>query len=338
MNISVIIPAYNCAGQIKEAVESIFKSQLALMEIIIINDGSADDTGAVAKELSKECPAVRVIDQSNAGVSAARNRGIREATGEYLMFMDADDALEPGSLAEAARILESSRPDMLIFGLSIDYYHRSRCYRSEEHVYPAGGLMSKTEWAAELNRLYRSNMLSPVWNKLIRRDLLTDHEIHFREDMIEMEDYLFSVECLAHCENVFMLEKLVYRYRQAENERATFNRLWRIKSLSGYVQPFYGAAQLFGSEAPKIVRIADQIYSGLFREQLRFASVRQIRLAAEDMLAGSRRQVIERSNPRLYQDLKNKKYLHVWSKRAVSRVRHRAAVYMKYRRSLKEKG
>ena len=128
------------------------------------------------------------------------------------------------------------------------------------------------------------------------------------------------------------------RYRQAENERGTYNRLWRIKSLSDYVRPFYDAAQLFGSEAPEIVRIADQIYSVLFCEQIRFASVRQIRLAAEDMLSGCRRHVIERLNPRLYQDLKNKKYLYVWVKRTVSRIRHRAAVYLKYRRSLKNKG
>lgn len=338
MDISVIIPAYNCAKLIKEAVDSIFKSQLSAAEIIIINDGSSDDTGTVAKELSKKYSTVRVIDQNNTGVSAARNRGILEASGEYLMFMDADDALEPGSLADADRILGESRPDMLLFGLSFDYYHRSRCYRSEKLVYPKSGLMSRTEWGAELTGLYRANMLSPVWNKLIRRELVIDHAISFHEEMIEMEDYLFSVACLARCERIFVLDRLVYRYRQAENERGTYNRLWRIKSLSDYVRPFYDAAQLFGSEAPEIVRIADQIYSVLFCEQIRFASVRQIRLAAEDMLSGCRRHVIERLNPRLYQDLKNKKYLYVWVKRTVSRIRHRAAVYLKYRRSLKNKG
>ena len=71
----MIIPAYNCAKLIKEAVDSIFKSQLSVAEIIIINDGSSDDTGTVAKELSKKYSTVRIIDQNNTGVSAARDPG-----------------------------------------------------------------------------------------------------------------------------------------------------------------------------------------------------------------------------------------------------------------------
>lgn len=336
MDISVIIPAYNCASLLNKAVDSIFKSQLSVSEIIIINDGSADKTAIVATQLSKEYPEVRVIDQKNAGVSAARNRGIREAVGDYLMFMDADDSLEPGSLSEANKILKVNCPDMLLFGMSFDYYYRSRCYRSDKLVYPKSGLMDKAEWSEELFQLYQYNMFSPIWNKLIRRELVVRNEISFHENMIEMEDYLFSVECLARCERIYLLDKPVYRYRQAEDEKGTFNRLWRLGSLSEYVQPFYGAARLFGQEEDEIVKIADQIYSMLFREQIRFASVQQIRAAAEDMLTGNRRQVIERINPGLYQDLKKKKYLYVWGQRALRCIRHYAAVYVKYRRSLKK--
>lgn len=335
MDISVVVPAYNCAGLIESAVESIYESQLKVAEIIIVNDGSKDDTGEAAKRLSAKYPLVRVINQENAGVSAARNRGIREATGQYLMFMDADDSLIPGSLADVNGILETSHPDMLLFGMYFDYYHRARCYRSDKVVYPDSGLMDREVWSKELVRLFRLNMLSPVWNKLIRRDLVLNNTISFREDMIEMEDYLFSMDCLACCETIYLLDKPVYRYRQAEDERGTFNRLRRIHSLSEYVQPFYDVSRLFGSQAAEIIKIADRIYFALFHEQIRFASARLIRLAAEDMLAGNHRQVIEQSNPKLYRNLKNKRYLFIWGQRMFRRIRHRAAVYVNYRRSLK---
>ncbi len=336
MLISIIIPAYKCAKTIEKTVESVFGSGLSDYEIVIVNDGSHDETDEVLRGLAERFDTVRVVEQENAGVSAARNRGIREAEGDYLLFVDADDTLEAGGLAEGNGILKEQRPDMLLFGMRFDYYVRGRLYRSDALRYPKSGCMSAEEWSAELEQLYRCNMLSPVWNKLIRRSLVTENGIGFREDMIEMEDYLFSVECLARCDQIYLLDQAAYRYRQAEDERATFNRLWRIDSLSDYVQPYYDAAALFGPYADSVDRIADRIYVMLFREQIRFASVGQIRAAAEDMLAGGHAEIIRKTDAELYRRLEKKQYVHVWCRRAISRLRHWTAVRVKYRRSGKE--
>ena len=337
MTVSVIIPAFNCSQTLENTVKSLLESGLDAFEVLIINDGSSDHTEEAALRLQNRYPNVRVISQPNRGVSATRNRGIREAKGDYLYFVDADDSLVSGTLADVNMILNGEQPDMLLFGLSFDYYKHNERYRSDVLVYPTKGIMAPTEWGSAYADLFAKNMLSPVWNKLIRRDLIRGHDLAFREDMIEMEDYLFSAECLLFCDRIYLMDKVVYRYRQAENERATFNRLWRIHSLSEYIQPFYEIAEALEGRFSKLdiaccaKKVSDRIYSTLFYEQLRFASISQIAQAAGDMFSGRYASVIEQRNPNLYQNLKKKKYVRVWLRRVYSRARHFAAVQVKYR-------
>lgn len=341
MKISVIIPVFNCAGYLDAVIDSILRSGLDVCEIITVNDGSTDDTGLVLQKLSDRFPIIKVVEQENKGVSSARNKGIQEAKGDYLLFVDADDSLEEGSLAEANGILEAEHPDMLLFGMWFDYYHHGRLYRSDEIVFPKCGSMDKEEARNIFEELFQHNMLSPVWNKLIRRELLTANGISFMENMIEMEDYLFSVRCLSECSKIYVMNRAAYHYRQAENERGTYNRLWRIDSLSGYIEPFYEAAEWLGSFAggqEKALCVADRIYSMLFHEQLRFASLGRIRIAAKDMLSGAHSGAIEAADPGLYGKLKNKRYACVWLRCISGRARHWAAVKLKHLKNAKGEG
>lgn len=126
MRFSVVIPAYNCSGTLVGTVDSIRASGLTDLEIILIDDGSTDGTSEVCDGLAGRFPEVRCVHQSNEGVSAARNRGIDESEGEYIWFVDSDDTVDVGALARASGIVSARKPDMLIFGLSFDYYHRGK--------------------------------------------------------------------------------------------------------------------------------------------------------------------------------------------------------------------
>lgn len=196
MLISVVIPAYNCINSLETTLGSVLKSGLTDCEILLIDDGSKDGTAELCDKLAHRHAWVRCIHQENGGVSAARNRGIGEARGRYILFFDADDTVDPGELASCQDILTEQEPDMLIFGMSFDYYFRGKRYRRDTMVPPLAGLRSRAEWIGRMGELYESNALSPVWNKFIRRDLLTDCQILFPGGMIEMEDFLFSVRCL----------------------------------------------------------------------------------------------------------------------------------------------
>jgi len=97
MKISVVIPAYNCASFIGEAIESVLKQTISVHEIIVIDDGSEDDTGAIVR---KKYSQVRILNQKNSGPSTARNRGIAEASGDWIAFLDADDIWLPNKIEE----------------------------------------------------------------------------------------------------------------------------------------------------------------------------------------------------------------------------------------------
>lgn len=329
MQISVVIPAYNCINSLESTLESILLSGLTDFEVLLIDDGSGDGTSDLCDELQSCHDCVRCIHQENGGVSNARNRGIQEARGEYILFFDADDTVDPDALEHCEKILRKQRPDMLIFGMSFDYYFHGKLYRRDEMVPPTEGLLSRAQWSSQIRALYECNALSPVWNKFIRRKLLDDNGILFPGGMIEMEDFLFSVRCMKYCEAVYFYPEAVYRYRQSEDENNTYRRLCRIPSISAYMQPFETELAAF----PGAAGIAESIYESFFYEMIRFSDISLIARTAEDMRRGKYAPRIVQTNPKLYQLLEEKKYRRVWLERRAGRLRHWLAVRMKYLRN-----
>ena len=212
MTISIVIPAFNCSGSLKSVVTSILASGLCPLEILIVNDGSSDDTGVIAKQLESSFDGVRVIDQPNKGVSAARNRGIHEAVGNYVFFVDADDSLVPDSLSDVNEIIDREHPDMVLFGMCFDYYTHGRIYRSDTLSYPTSGIMEPAEWGKNFEALYACNMLSPVWNKLIRRQFMLDEQISFQAQQ-HINDVLASLLVLSLAKRITICNKRLVYYR-----------------------------------------------------------------------------------------------------------------------------
>lgn len=341
MLFSVIIPAYNCKKSIENTVNSLLNSGLFDFEIIIIDDGSTDGTYEVCDLLAGKHSNIHCIHQTNAGVSSARNVGIDSAKGDFLLFFDSDDTVDEYALKHAAEIIQEKEPDMLIFGISFDYYFNDRMYRRDNLVYPEEGMLSKGQWSAKFVQLYESNSISTSCTKFIRRELLNKNKVRYRKDLIEMEDFLFVVRCLEHCDDIYVLPEVIYRYRQTENERSTFNRLLRIPSLSDYMKPFEEEIEEFINRVPldnknlkDVKGIVNQIYTVLFYEQIRFGDKQEIESASKDMLNGKYSETIKFSNPELYQLLIGEKYHSVWLHSVKSRLRHWIAVRVKYIRSL----
>lgn len=274
MTFSVVIPCYNCARTLETTVKSVCASGLIDYEILLIDDGSTDGTAELCDSLCAYDPAIRCIHQENAGVSAARNCGIREAQGDYLWFVDADDTVDAGSLVRAVEIAIHQHPDMLLFGMSFDYYHHGRMYRREALVPPCEGWLSLEQLKARFQEFYRCNALTTVCNKFCRRSLITAHDIRFHEDMILMEDFLFVLELLPFCQSIYCLPEAIYHYRQSEDEKGAYRRLSRIPDLAAYMQPFDEQLQGLG--------IADslcgELYQMLLWQKMYYASLREIKM------------------------------------------------------------
>lgn len=316
MEFSVVIPCFNCAKTLENTVASVRASGLRDYEILLIDDGSVDGTPALCDRLSKEYNGVRCIHQPNAGVSAARNRGIDEARGDYIWFVDADDTVEPDAINNAAIIVAEQHPDMLIFGLSFDYYHKKRLYRQDALVPPCGGMLTPEQLRADFQGFYDCNALTPVWNKFFRRTLLIDSKIHFHEDLHLMEDFLFVLETLPHCDSIYCLPEAIYHYRQGEDERGAYRRLQKIPDLAAYIRPFEKAVHQL--DIPNEERLTDEFYSMLLWQKMQYSSLKDIRRTVKIHERGGRAGMDLKLTPvKIY--MQNRKTL----------LRHRLAVAIK---------
>lgn len=274
MLFSVIIPAYNCEETIENTVDSIAESGIIDYEILIIDDGSTDKTGSICDSLSQKMPSVRCIHQINAGVSAARNCGIENSQGEYILFFDADDSLDSNSLCNAVSTVEIERPDMLIFGMRFDYYHRGRVYRNDSLIPPLAGSICVDSVIQNFEKFYESNSLSSVCNKIFSRASIVKANASFDEDMILMEDFMFSLKVLPCCSDIYCLQEPIYHYRQSEDEKKTYRRLCSINDLPDYLLPFSRQIELLGvSDSDKFM---DNLYKMLLEQRLYYASYEDI--------------------------------------------------------------
>ena len=335
---SFIIPAYNCASYIETCIDSIRKIGLENYEIILINDGSSDTTGVVCTKLSKETTTIKYFFQENQGVSAARNKGIMVAEGDYLIFVDADDNIDPDKMKLVLHEVEHD-PDMdlAIFGLSFDYYHNQKCYRRDILCYPEHGCLLREKWIADFEALYSANALSPIWNKVFRREIIEKYSLLFNTDMFLYEDLEFSIRYLAHCNTIFNLPDPVYHYRQSEDEGNAGRRLNRIEKLTEVVDHIEAAldeliiAQKIDDQSQKIKTILLELYCVIAREKIAIASRKEIdKICVDfaDWMSKRGAAVPEKHVAFIHMIIQKNVSSLIWQRR-YTRCRHKIAVWIK---------
>lgn len=205
---SVIMPAYNSAQYLREAVESVLSQSETDFELIIMDDGSVDETYEIADAMAKQDARVTVRKLDHAGVSNARNCGIEIARGGYILFMDADDTWQH-DLLEKCR--ENCREDDLtVFGIREDFYKGNQLLRS---VNSAQSLEKEVQHLPfQINMLSAYNFASPC-NKVYDRSVIQKHNIRFSTDCVYLEDLKFNIDYLHYTENVCILNEDLYFYR-----------------------------------------------------------------------------------------------------------------------------
>lgn len=331
MKYSVIIPAYNCAGTICETAESIFSSGLRDFEIILVDDGSTDDTYSLCRELNRQHENARCIHQNNTGVSGARNAGIEAAKGKYILFVDSDDTLAPDCMTEPMRILDENEPDLLFFGMSVDFYHKGKNYRRDVLCYSESGSLDQARWREAFPQLYRSNSFSSSCNKFFLREKLIQNSLRFRLSVFAMEDFLFVTDYLRYCDTLWSYPQPIYHYRQTEKEDNTVNRLARIEQLSEYMKPF--EESLSALKIPCEREIADSVYFAFLSQRISSSALRQIRFDLEDCLnsryALEVRRLAENEENRhgLYRMIARRRVLGLRWRAIRKRVRHRVGIF-----------
>lgn len=200
--ITIIIPIYNAAQQLKCMIDCLKKQTLSDFEVLMINDGSTDASGEICAETAESDCRFRYICQSNQGVSAARNLGLAYATGDYITFLDADDTIPPDYLA----VLYSACRDADIALCDVACV---RDGREENRFTHPDGLLSQTE---ALNLLLERRMISSgPCAKIFRRDILEGLTF---PDLRVYEDILFVRDAFCRAEKIAVTDRTEYRYIQ----------------------------------------------------------------------------------------------------------------------------
>lgn len=205
--LSVIMPAYNAEKYIARSVESVLGQSWKELELIVVDDGSVDETAKIISGIAARDSRVRLMSIENSGPAMARNYALENLgdDAEYVTFIDADDELLPGAL-EYAMGKAAEGFDFTIFGFTIQSADGSR----RDYFEPEAEFSADTLGAA-LPKLYMANMLNQVWAKVFSARLIRDNKLRF-PDFRWGEDRLFIFDCLEKAEKVAVLPQCRYLY------------------------------------------------------------------------------------------------------------------------------
>ena len=211
--VSVIVPMYNAQNTIRRCVESICGQSYPNLEILLLNDGSKDDTLAVCRELAAADARIRLIDKPNSGASDTRNQGLALARGEYIQFADSDDYLLPGCTERLVSAARRHKAVLVLAPYRMMIPHGSGYDTREYSLLPAG-VYTKADYLWWVIGQPASFYFTVVWNKLFRRDVIAAHGVRFPA-MAFTEDQQFNAAYLHHTEGAFVsLAQPCYCYVQ----------------------------------------------------------------------------------------------------------------------------
>ena len=211
MKFSIIIPVYNVEKYISRCIRSILEQQYYDYEIILVDDGSKDNSGVICDKFADENEQITVVHVPNGGVSAARNLALKKASGEYVWFIDSDDYIEPGSLeCLAAKIEKNNKPDLLIFDAFV----------TDEDGNKTGEIRSNLPVDVSMKFDTSKQLVfvnTSLWNRLFRRELIETNHLSFEPQITIAEDLLFNYKYLLACQNIYYMNEAFYYYIQRKN-------------------------------------------------------------------------------------------------------------------------
>lgn len=206
--LSIIIPVYNGEKYIEKCLDSVLSQTYSNIEVIIINDGSTDNSYQILQEYAKKDNRIFLLNQENAGSSLTRNTGIKYSKGEYITFVDIDDYLEKDAYEKVMNKLQDDI-DIACFSVSCDYtkenYSINKILKS--------GIFSKDEAVIEL---FNKDIFNALWNKVYKASLIKNKD-YFPHEFNQGEDLIFNCKVFKQANKILLMSDIFYHYIYQEN-------------------------------------------------------------------------------------------------------------------------
>ena len=202
--VSVVIAVYNGQNVIQDAIRSVQNQSYQNLEIIVVDDGSLDKTYSVVQLMANEDTRIKLIKQKNSGVSAARNKGIENASGKYICFLDADDTYSKEYIAQMVNCMTEYECQLVICG-----YIEGK----KEWKYNKLGRFSGQKICEEIFLLGENHRIfNPCWNKIFLLDIIRQYDVRFPVGMEMGEDEEFVLRYMVNISDFFVLDQALYNY------------------------------------------------------------------------------------------------------------------------------
>lgn len=238
--VSVIVPVYNVEQYLNKCIKSIQEQTYSNLEIILIDDGSTDNSGTICDKMATTDNRIKVFHQSNGGVSAARNFGLEQSTGEYIIFCDSDDSMLPYYVSS--------------FHFGFDFCQTGYTLINKENTEKIS-LWSRIIQKDVARRMISLRLNTAPWAKLLRKTIINKHHIRFPESISYGEDMTFIYQYLSHCQSAATVSGNGYEYyirnntslgqrhppkeKMLELWKCVFNTFGNVFSLTDKVRRYY---------------------------------------------------------------------------------------------------
>jgi len=204
--ISVIIPVYNAGTFLNQCILSVLEQDFYNIEIILVNDGSKDNSLRICKNWAARDPRIHYIDQKNQGVSVARNNGVKKATGKWISFVDADDLVAPNALSNVSRYL-LEKYDIVVAQALLGKTNFS--VLDQSNVIPYDEEISRDVY---VKRLIRGHEFWTPWAKFFKRTLFDENTFKIPRRIVCGEDFIMNLRLASKTTNIRRIKEVVYYY------------------------------------------------------------------------------------------------------------------------------
>ena len=215
--ISIIIPVYNVEKYLSRCIDSVLQQTYKDFELILVDDGSLDNSGNICDEYASRDARIRAIHKPNGGVSSARNTGLDNAKGKYVMFCDSDDYAEPTWCEELFEYIEKHPKSWCFCGC--------HCVDANDNVFQANCVYDKintyqTFPMSEYWKIYKTNYSALCWIRIFNLAVIRENNIRFDENMSVSEDVLFNLEYGKYCDKFAIVNLPLYNHRSYLNDES----------------------------------------------------------------------------------------------------------------------
>jgi glycosyltransferase EpsJ len=219
--VSVIVPVYNTEIFLAQCIESIINQTYTKIELILINDGSTDKSGALCEEYAKKDSRIIVIHKRNGGVSSARNVGLKQSTGDYIMFVDSDDWLDLNAIVSIISTDKEGKYEVIMYGIFLEALSQGKTLELKKDRHYKQAYNSLKEVRDVLPALIKDESINSMCNKAYKAKAIKGRGITMKESLSIAEDTLFNYQVFMKTETFYLLDTCLYHYAIRDTESLT---------------------------------------------------------------------------------------------------------------------